>query len=876
MAFRRKIDPNTMLDGLNPQQAEAVANTDGPLLVLSGAGTGKTSVLVRRTGYLIASGKARNDRIMAVTFTTKAAGEMRERLEAARIRPPRNLGTFHALWRRFLADQPDIADLGEGFAIANPSQQRAMVKAVLGEGGFSVRRSEAGEPDIVQTMMANLDRMKGSGVAPADAVDWATGLAPEDQPMMLDETMWLYPRYQERLQSENLADFNDLMLWPTRAMQQDENLRRRWAGRFSHIEVDEFQDTSVFQFQAIKLLAQDHENLCAVGDDDQSIYGWRQAEVDNILDFQTHYPEAAIVRLVQNYRCSATILDAANAVIANNELRLGKDLVATRDEGKPLVVARCGDDAAEAQFVADRISAAIEEGASPDQSAVLFRSNYLSRQVQEKLLTLRVPHQVVGGDAFYDRAEIKDALAYVRLVVDPTDNEAFERICNRPARGVGDVTLEAIGERAAESDASLLPAALAMAEEGKGSGLRADAVQGLRRLGAALEAGRAVADEGAGECLEAVLEQSGYGKMLSDQGREADEAWENLDELMRSAGRFGSAKSLLSFVDELQRNAEVAQESNGAVKLMSLHRSKGLEFDHVYLIGWDEGVFPSERADTVRTLEEERRLAYVGITRGRKEVVITSCVERLKDLLEESRFIGEIPENLVERVTVHAADRGGPVSEKQVAYAAVIAKHYGLDKPSADNPAAVRLFLNTHSENFRNKAPLMAAADKSKEFGGIGPNGGEQTEQGRGTSPWRGAGAQAPESKTDAKGGNLLNGRPAPAGAEPRNDISPDGATAALTSSFTSPRSEAIRYAETVDWVEPGTGKGKLRFGWEGITKAEESRRVELMRSPDHQQECKAALVAAFQSRDPAGYDGWQRRGQRPAPVRSSDQEMER
>ena len=821
MGFRKPPAPEILLDGLNAGQREAVTTTEGPLLVLSGAGTGKTRVLVSRIGWLMARGIAEPERIMAVTFTTKAAAEMRHRLATLRLSGTRNLalGTFHALWRRFLMDRPEIAGLKPDFKIADVSHQRRILKSVAKGLFLDADAQEARE--ALRTLAGHIDMFKGRGLRPEDvtvalkmltddeekregrsgeycisprpprrdltegnpaalsaveeggrfvspgtgeheaatlsqpsARTEGSGIATNDGgvltnaggaggdhlppvlsssvssftsssltglpfasfadlPLLLAEAALIYPAYQNALRVENLADFNDLMLWPTLAMRADEGLRRRWAGRFTHILIDEFQDTSLFQWEAVRMLAVDHENLCAVGDEDQSIYGFRLAEVENILGFTDEYPRARIVRLEDNYRCSATILAAANAVISHNVLRLGKVLRTGNPAGERIVLAECGGDRGEAEFIAGEIGH-LRDITSPDEIAVLYRSNYLSRGLQERLLAGCVPHEVVGDAGFYERSEILDALSYLRLVGDRDDDEAFERVCNRPARGVGETTLESIRVFAGASGLSLFAAAEAAANRSLAEApkIRADAIAGMRDLIAVLGAAAALVDDGAGaaEVLAAVIDGVGYGAWLKAHDGGGADAIENLEELMVAAGRWPSPGAFLEFVDRLSRNREATEGAAQRVKLMTLHRSKGLEFDHVFLIGWEEGVFPSDKAigegddPGSRAVEEERRLAYVGLTRGRRRVVISRCRRRGWDRKEKeaSRFAGEIPEELLDRrVLAGAGEMPGSVTAKQIAFCGLIAKRLKIGPPDFGSLEAVRAFLEENVQKFR-------------------------------------------------------------------------------------------------------------------------------------------------------------------------------
>jgi DNA helicase-2/ATP-dependent DNA helicase PcrA len=698
------ISAGALLSFLNPAQIEAVTVTDGPELVLSGAGTGKTRVLVTRIAYLIGTRKARADQIMALTFTNKAAAEMRDRLKSMRVAIPQALGTFHSVWRRFLTERPDLAGLADGFTIAGSAHQRRVIRNQLKHMGLKPSSEDAGGTDPVRRILTHLDLFKGSGLRPQDAEDYARRVMAEAiehdilPPPLLDVASRLYPAYQAALQADNMADFNDLMLWPTLAMREDENQRRIWAGRFTHILIDEFQDTSTFQFEGVRLLAKDHQNVCAVGDDDQSIYGWRQADIDNILRFSDYYPTVRIVRMTENYRCSAIILAAANAVIANNALRLGKVLTTPNADGDKIVVADCPDDRAEADFVAREIERLLADGIDPNEVAVLYRSNYLSRGIQERLVGLRLPHEVVGDPGFYAQAEVRDAIAYLRMSISRDSAGAFERVCNRPNRGIGAATLQEI-EAAAFGECSLFEAARTLAAAGH---LRRDAAAGITALVAVLDE---PLPANPGAAMEQLMERSGYRTWLQAHAEDPAEAAESLTELIHAAERWPSAAAFLGFIADMERAASEEGAVLGRVKLMSGHRSKGLEFDYVFLIGWEEGTFPSQRADTAAKLEEDRRLAYVELTRGRKRITISSCRKRWDDL-SPSRFLEEIPEELTSLVEVDALPAPVvPPTAKQLEYCALIARRWGLTAPHKDDHASVRLFLDTHAENFKAGKP---------------------------------------------------------------------------------------------------------------------------------------------------------------------------
>ncbi len=640
------------LESLNAQQREAATALEGPLLVLAGAGTGKTKLLVARIIELMRSRTTKSWRILALTFTRDAADEMRSRLaeEIGSERAERVwMGTFHAICLRLLAERPGLAGLEKGFKVIDEAESRRFVRLSMEAMGVS----GADDRDIVRLIAGALSRIKDDCVPPeADAIEmWfqrqdERGEGPSEA---LQAAAAIYPAYQEQLRDANVADFADLLLWVTEGMRRDEAYRREVARRWSHILVDEYQDTNTGQDAFIELLCRDHRNIMVVGDDSQSLYAWRGAVVENILTFPDRWPGCRMVRLEINYRCTPVILDSANAVIAHNLRRFEKTLrpdPSRRGRGDPVRVVRADSlDVAADWLVNDvRVQLASDRTCG---AFVLYRANWLSRVVEEACITYGLHYCLVGDVGFWQRMEILDALALVRLMDDPSDVDAFERIANVPARGLGEGARQRIRDAAGEGG-DLLHAGLTLAEA---RGLRTDQAQGARELAGLAESWRAPCREDEAQLTEGarfagrvqeLLEASGYLDhwRVSDDPR-SDERLDNLAELTAVAATGGGLDALL---DRAARAAE-AEQDDAAVRLMTIHASKGLEEDLAYLFGVNEAVLPSrqaaerERFDGGRAVEEERNGMYVGMTRARDRLTILTATD------QPSRFVGELPED---------------------------------------------------------------------------------------------------------------------------------------------------------------------------------------------------------------------------------------
>jgi DNA helicase-2/ATP-dependent DNA helicase PcrA len=632
------------LTRLNPEQREAVETTDGPLLVLAGAGTGKTRVLTTRFAHILLTGRAYPGQVLAVTFTNKAAREMRERVAAMLGRPAEGLwlGTFHALCARMLRRHAELVGLTSSFNILDADDQLRLLKQVMEADGLDTRRWAP------PALMAVIQRWKDRGLPPARVT------AAEDTDFANGRARLLYAAYQDRLRSLNTADFGDLLLHVTEILRGHADVLAQYHHRFRYILVDEYQDTNLVQYMWLRLLAQSHHNICCVGDDDQSIYSWRGAEVENILRFEKDFPGARIVRLERNYRSTAPILAAASALIAHNEGRLGKTLRPGGNDaaGEKIAVLSLWDSDEEARAVGDRIEQLRRDGEKLAEMAVLVRAGFQTRAFEERLITLGLPYRVIGGLRFYERQEIRDAIAYMRVLHQPADDLAFERIINVPRRGVGEQGLRALHSAAREREVPLTVAAAQLVEQGGLRGRPRETVGELLR--GFIRWRDRLAREGHVITLAAMLDESGYMAMWQhDKSPEAPGRLENLKELVRALADFETLAGFLDHVSLVMENEENAEGDR--VNLMTLHAAKGLEFDSVFLPGWEEGLFPSQRTmdeSGAKGLEEERRLAYVGLTRARRRAIVSHAANRRIYANWQSsipsRFIAELPEAQVE------------------------------------------------------------------------------------------------------------------------------------------------------------------------------------------------------------------------------------
>jgi DNA helicase-2/ATP-dependent DNA helicase PcrA len=643
-----------LLGGLNPPQREAVVHGEGPMLVLAGAGSGKTRVLTHRIAYLLATGAARPGEILAITFTNKAAAEMRERvgqLVGSSVRAMW-VTTFHSSCARMLRADAERLGYSRGFTIYDESDSLRMLKRCLSELGVDPKRYP---PRAVK------NKISGAKNQLVDAGTYA-----ETQGSLFEEVVAeAFPLYEKRMLEANAMDFDDLLVRTVNALERFEEVRERWRRTFRHVLVDEYQDTNHAQYRLLGLLASEHGNLMVVGDDDQSVYGFRHADIRNILDFEADFPEAASVKLEQNYRSTQTILSAANAVVEHNRERRAKRLWTEKEGGDPVQLVELTDEHEEARWVAAEIERLGEEhGVARSDVAVFYRTNAMSRVLEDTLVRYELPYQVIGGTKFYERAEIKDAVAYLSLLVNPADQVSFSRIVNSPRRGIGNTSQ---GRLASYSNTTGLPIWEVMERAEDVPGLSAAAIKAVSRFYETMEGLRARADSApVAAVLESVLNESGYLEALAaERTVEAEGRAENLEELVGVAAEFdinrereGEGASLAPLEEFLQQVSLVSdqdsiQADEQLVTLMTLHNAKGLEYDAVFVVGCEDGAFPHMRALEEGSEEEERRLCYVAITRARERLYMTWARERrLFGRAEHnlpSRFIDELPAELTER-----------------------------------------------------------------------------------------------------------------------------------------------------------------------------------------------------------------------------------
>jgi DNA helicase-2/ATP-dependent DNA helicase PcrA len=728
VAARPEEEPS-WLDGLNPPQKQAVLTTEGPVLMLAGAGTGKTAALTARLAYLIRTGRAWPGEILCVTFTNKAAREMRQRVgqligEAVEGMPW--LGTFHSICARMLRRHAELAGLRSNYTIIDTDDQLRVLKQLIAESDLDEKRWPA------RQLASLIDNWKNRGLTPdklpaGEAQSFAGGKGGE-----------LYREYQQRLKVLNAADFGDLLLEVLRLFREHPDVLKDYQRRFKYMLVDEYQDTNVAQYLWLRLLAQGHRNICCVGDDDQSIYGWRGAEVDNILRFEKDFPGARVIRLERNYRSTPHILGAASGLIARNEGRLGKTLHTDREEGDPLTVRAHWDGDEEARAIGDDIESLQRKGERLNDMAILVRASFQMRAFEDRFITLGLPYRVVGGPRFYERAEIRDALAYFKVTAAPDNDLAFERIINVPKRGIGETTIAALHRHSSLLSISLFATALRISsfpdvsrtdslelkkwiplapisseprviegvwvDEPEGS-LTGSALPTISERAAVVAQGHAsrfglslfdsyvdmkfaslvkkqsrlelsgllqnfvrwqnnLKELSHTEVAEIILDESGYTEMWqNDRSPEAQGRLENLKELVRSMGEFETMAGFLEHIALVMDTDSL--EAEDKVSIMTLHSAKGLEFGTVFLPGWEEGLFPHQRALDEKGragLEEERRLAYVGITRAKRRATISFAQNRRVHSMWQSalpsRFIDELPEKFVE-VAAMATSYGG-------------------------------------------------------------------------------------------------------------------------------------------------------------------------------------------------------------------------
>jgi len=643
--------PETYLEDLNPAQREAVLTTEGPLLVVAGAGSGKTRVLTRRIAHLLGAVGVKPNEILAITFTNKAAAEMRERVEHL-IGPPARAAwvmTFHSACGRILRREAERLGYRSTFTIYDQADQVRLVKRCLEELERDPKRFT---PRGIHSQISNA---KNQLVGPKEYADRVASF--------YDQTVAeVYELYQRRLHAANAVDFDDMLYLTVEALERFPEARTKWQNAFRYVLVDEYQDTNHAQYRLLQLLADQHRNVFAVGDPDQSIYAFRGADIRNVLEFERDFPGAKSIALEQNYRSTQNILDAANGVIRNNRERKEKNLWSELGEGDPVHVVEVEDEHAEARYVAAEIAMLVEQGYSGSEIAVFYRTNAQSRVLEDILVRQAIAYQVIGGPRFYERAEVKDLIAYLQVLDNPYDVVSLLRIANRPRRGIGDTTLARLTTWADQREISLWEATA----EAESAGVGAAPQKALKAFRGVVESMMSAAQEyEVPELIEIVLERSGYLESLeAERTIEAQGRMENLQELVSVAREWreqAQEPTLSSFLQEvsLYSDQDAIRGDGSLVTLMTLHNAKGLEFRAVYMIGMEEGIFPHSRSIEEQGIEEERRLAYVGMTRAMERLTLLHASSRMlyggRDHNLPSRFLDEIPDSHVERERLRPA-----------------------------------------------------------------------------------------------------------------------------------------------------------------------------------------------------------------------------
>ena len=628
---------------LNDPQKEAVYHTQGPILVLAGAGTGKTGVLTTRLIRLLIEKIALPGEILSVTFTNKAANEMRERITnqiGDMSSGLKWLGTFHSVGAQILRFHPNKLGLENDFIILDTDDQVRLLKQIIKDENIDDKRWPA------KQLLNLIDKWKNKGLYPED-------ISSNDGDYFANgKGHLLYKIYQERLKYFNAVDFGDLILESIRLFENNQDILESYQNRFKYILVDEYQDTNVSQYKLLKLLTGKYQNICCVGDDDQSIYSWRGAEISNILRFEKDFPEAKTIRLEENYRSTGHILTAASKLIENNESRLGKTLWTNSGEGEKITVKSNWDGEEEARQITSELEKLSLKNYNLDETAILVRASFQMREFEDRFISVGLPYKVIGGPRFYERKEIRDVNAYLRLATQPNDSLALERIINTPKRGIGETSVKKIRDRSKENNKPLIESIKELIDEKSFKGKTADSLDKLVKL--VFHWNQLIKEEDKVDIAEIIIEDSGYLEMLrNDKSLTAEGRVENVYELFRSLEPFESIKAYLehiSLVMEIDSN-----QYGKKVSLMTLHAAKGLEFDYVFLPGWEEGVFPNQRAvdeGGLEALEEERRLAYVGVTRAKKKASIYYAANRrmhnqwISSI--PSRFVTELPEENIE------------------------------------------------------------------------------------------------------------------------------------------------------------------------------------------------------------------------------------
>src|SRR5215207_4960710 len=642
-----------LLAGLNPPQRDAVVHGEGPLLILAGAGSGKTRVLTHRIAYLMRTGQARPDEILAITFTNKAAQEMRERVELLVGRATRAMWvmTFHSACARMLRADAHRLGYTRQFTIYDSADSRRLIKKCIDDLDIDPKRFT---PRAMQSQISDAKNKLRSAEEYRQLVGSFFEQTAAD----------VYEAYERELHRANAMDFDDLLFRAVNVLELFQEVRDRYASAFRWILVDEYQDTNHAQYRWLQLLSSEHRNLAVVGDDDQSVYAFRGADIRNILDFQDTFPEAEVVKLEQNYRSTQTILSAANAVVAHNRGRKSKALWTDVGQGDPVRVRELADEHAEARFVAAEVERLVDEGVSRNEIAVFYRTNAQSRVLEDMLVRAQIGYQVIGGTKFYDRAEIRDAIAYLTFIVNPQDAQSFTRIANSPKRGLGQTSLSRVLSHA---DTMGIPVWEAAEAPEQVPGLGTAAQKALGRFMSTMQRLRERVGSGApvGDVVAEMLNETGYTDALeAERTIEAQGRIENLEELVQVAREYDATNENGSVAEFLQQisllaDTDTLRDDEGLVTLMTLHNAKGLEFPIVFIIGMEDGVFPHSRALDEGGVEEERRLAYVGITRAMRDLTLTSARRRnafgAQSFGVRSRFVEEIPRELTDQAAREAA-----------------------------------------------------------------------------------------------------------------------------------------------------------------------------------------------------------------------------
>jgi DNA helicase-2/ATP-dependent DNA helicase PcrA len=685
--------PHELLKDLTPAQREAVTHADGPLLVLAGAGSGKTRVITRRVAWLLQQG-IRHSNILAITFTNKAAGEMRQRIEALVPAARPLVTTFHSFGVRVLRQYGGRFSLDRGFTIYDQTDRSRMVKIAMEDAQVHNGRFT---PDAISAAISKAkNQLLSPEKYPAQANDFFTVTVAK-----------VYPAYEKRMRAANALDFDDLLYWPALALRFDADMRSELDARFRYILIDEYQDTNSAQYAIVRGLSVDYPNLCVVGDPDQSIYGWRGANIRNILDFERDFPSARVLTLEQNYRSTRLILQAASQLIANNRQRKPKSLVTDNAEGQPVTVLTYETGSDEADGIARRIREAVQRGGRRFRDfAVFLRVNALSRALEQAFVKQQVPYQIVRGLAFFDRKENRDVLAYLRLLVNPRDDLSFLRVINEPARGIGKVSLEHLRTYAEPRELSLLAAA---GQASKIEALKGKASKGLQEFAAMMSGLAELQEAPPEEVIRRVLERTGYRKMLRDSNDpEDEERLANIEELITGARQYAAeeeGRTIAGFLENITLASDVDawDEQQDCVSVMTLHAAKGLEFPVVYMVAVEQGLLPHERSmGKDHELEEERRLAFVGMTRAKEELYL--CHARLREFRGSvlyavpSYFLDELPAE-VDRIdlshtgsghrrSVEEWRGGGKAAEHGWAEAGVNSRRMDAESPTRSSTTA--------------------------------------------------------------------------------------------------------------------------------------------------------------------------------------------